>query len=94
MEKFLYRVQCEDSILSIAKRFSQCVFDLISENRLTKDVKAGDVLVITKKNENLYDVKPLEDAKSLSKKYGISVDSLLMKNGGIPYVFFGLEIKI
>ena len=94
MEKFLYRVQCEDSILSIAKRFNQCVFDLISENRLIKEVKAGDVLVITKKKENLYKIKPLEDANSLSKRYGVSVDSLLMKNGGVPYVFFGLEIKI
>lgn len=94
MEKIFYRVKVGDTIFSIAKKFEVCVFDLIFDNNLMSDVSSGDVLLIVKPRCKTYDVMPFDSISSICKKFCISHEELAFKNKFLPYVFYGLKIKI
>lgn len=92
MKKFFYRVKRGDTVISVAEKFSVCVFGLIKDNALVREIRAGDILVVSPP-ENLYTVKPFESAKRVAEKCGLTESELLMNNGGVPYLFYGLKIK-
>ena len=94
MENFFYRVQKGDSLVKISRRFNQSVFSIIKENNLIAEVEEGDVLLITSSNQKLVALTPLDDAYSLSRKHCIPKDTILMQNGGVPYLFYGIEVKV
>ena len=92
MKKIFYRVKSGDTLLSVCEFFSLSIASVIKDNMLESDIEEGDILVITKE-ENLYTVKPLETFYSVSKKVGASEEELRRLNP-IPYLFYGLKIKI
>jgi len=93
MKKFFYRVKTGDSVLSISSRFNLSVRSLILKNNLTCEVEAGDMLCIEVSVDKPYFVNPTDTAKSVAEKFGVSEEELLSKNG-VPYLFYGLTIRI
>ena len=93
MDKFFYRVNDGDSVFSVAERFNVPTSLIIKQNNLMQDIEAGDLLYIESEPCTLYKVKPNDTAKSLSEKFGVSEEELLSKNG-VPYIFYGIKIKI
>jgi spore germination protein YaaH len=94
MEKIFYRVQTGDTVFSIAKKFDACIFDLIFDNNLALEVSAGDVILIHKPDVKTYLVMPFDTISSICEKFCISREELLFKNKFLPYVFYGIKIKI
>ncbi len=92
MEKFFYRVQSEDNVLSICKKFSCSMGKLIFVNQLKSEVSAGDILLI-EREKNIYMVKPTDTIENLSNRFGFSSEYILEKNN-IPYIFCGLIISL
>jgi len=92
MENFFYRVQSGDSVISLSNRFFVPTRDLIEENALKEEIREGDVLYISPK-DNAYPVSPHETAEDLSKKFGKSADEILKENG-VSYLFYGLILRI
>ncbi len=92
MKKFFYRVQEGDSLNLIAQKFNAPIGRLIFNNNLTKEVSAGDIILI-EQAENVYLVKPLDTIESLAKKFNLAPQQILEKNH-LEYIFFGLLIEI
>lgn len=93
MKKIFYRVLKNDGVLSIANKFNMPVSLLIAKNNLKKEVEAGDMLYIESEKDALYTVKPSDTLSSLSEKFNVSQSQILLENG-LPYLFYGLKIKI
>lgn len=93
MKKIFYRVLDGDSIISVSQKFFVPVFDLIYENNLKKELQKGDIIIITRPN-NYYVVKPFDTLESVATKFGLTPEKLSFINGGIPYVFYGLVLKV
>ncbi len=92
MEKFFYRVQKGDTILSLCQKFSCSMGRLIFVNQLKEEVCAGDILLI-EREKNTYMVKPTDTIESIAKKFCLSPEFILQKNN-IPYIFCGLIIAL
>ena len=92
MKNFFYRVQEGDCVISLSNRFCVPTRDLIEENALKGEIREGDVLFITPK-DNAYPVLPHETAKDVSEKFGIPADEVL-KSNGVIYLFYGLVLRI
>ena len=92
MKKIFYRVKRGDTLLSVCEFFNLSVIKAVKDNMLEKDIEEGDMLIIYK-DENLYEVQPLETFSSISKKLCISEEELRRLNP-IPYLFYGLKIVI
>ena len=93
MEKFFYRVKCNDTVSSLSKQFNFPVGLLVCKNNLTKEVEEGDLILIESYKTKLYCVKPLDTAKSVAKKFNLTEKELLEKNM-LSYLFYGLEILV
>ena len=93
MKKFFYRVQKGDSITSLSCKFNECVFKLIKDNNLKKEIESGDLLFIESDANQLYLVKPQDTLLSISKKFNKDQNQILQDND-LPYLFCGLKIKI
>ena len=93
MEKFFYRVNDGDSVFSVAERFNVSVTALIKQNNLSKEIEAGDLLYIETEPCTLYKVRPEDTALSVAKRFGTSEQKILSDNA-VPYVFYGLTIKV
>lgn len=93
MKKFFYRVQKGDSILLLTSKFNACIFKLIENNHLKKEVESGDILFIESEKEQLYLVKPQDTLLSISKKFNKDQNLILQENN-LPYIFCGLKIKV
>ncbi len=94
MKKIFYRVLSTDTLFGVAEKFGVCFSDIVSDNNLTREISAGDILIINKDDCTLYSVKPFDTVKSIAKAFGVTEESILLKNSAIPYVFYGLKIKI
>ena len=92
MKKFFYRVQQGDTLSFISQKFNAPIGRLIHINNLTKDVSAGDIILI-EKVDNVYLVKPLDTLESLSKRFNLSKQEILDKNN-LEYIYCGLLIEI
>ncbi len=93
MKKFCYRVQKDETLLSVSDKFNQSVFSLIKENALERDIEEGDVLVIFRDSCQTYEVLPHETIEIICAKLGVGEERLLSLNGNIDYVFHGLKLK-
>jgi LysM repeat protein len=94
MEKIFYRVKNNQNLLEIANCFNVSVFDLILDNNLVREVEVGDVLIINKTDGLTYTVKPSDTIESIAEKFCTTKEQLLLKNRPLPYVFYGIKIKI
>ena len=92
MEKFFYRVQIGDTVLSICQRFNCSMGKLIFLNQLKGEISAGDILLI-EREQNVYMVKPSDTLEEIANKFCLSPEYILEKNH-IPYIFSGLIISI
>lgn len=93
MKKFFYRVCEQDSIFSVAEKFSVPVTALIKLNNLKEEIAEGDLLYIESEERTLYRVKPFETEKTIGEKFNISPEKILEDNG-VPYLFYGLIITL
>ena len=89
MKKFFYRVKAGDSIISVSKKFGVPTMPLVFDNRLSREIKSGDILLICER-ERVYEVEPLDTLDSISNKLCVPIERLSYLNGGITYVFYGL----
>ena len=92
MKKFFYRVHQEDTLSKISQKFSAPIGRLIFNNNLTREVQAGDIILV-EQSENVYLVKPLDTVIGLAKKFNLTPQEILDKNH-LPYLYSGLLIEI
>lgn len=94
MKKFFYRVQLEDSLLSISAKFCIPAGKIIKENNLDCEISAGDLLYL-ESNDNVktYKVMPFDTLESLAKRFNITEERLLEINC-VPYIFFSQTIMV
>ena len=92
-KKFFYRVLEGDSVLSISKKFSVPVCQIIKQNNLTCEVLSGDILYIEENCGQVYSVKPFDTLLSIAKRFNTPKERLMDKND-IEYVFYGLDILV
>ena len=78
-------------MLSLSNAFNVPTGELIRENNLTAEISEGDVLILSV-SENAYKVKPLESAREIAEKFGLSEQDVLLKNG-FPYLFYGIVVE-
>lgn len=93
MKKFFYRVTEGDGIVSVAERFSASVTKLIKDNNLKREIEAGDMLFIETGGET-YPVEPWDTMRSVARKFGVTEREIAQKNGDVPYIFYGMRIKV
>ena len=93
MEKFFYRVESGDSVLSLSKKFNIPACKLIKDNNLKCEIKRGDLLFIERNSANYYAVKPFDNIEKVAKKFCVSKEKLLLDNA-VNYIFYGLVLKI
>ena len=92
MEKFFYRVQSGDSVLSLCQRFNCSMGKLIFVNQLKMEISAGDILLI-EREKRVYMVKQCDTIEKIAKEFCLSPEQILEKNN-IPYIFYGLVISV
>lgn len=94
MKKIFYRAEEGDGVLSVAQKLDVPVTKLINDNRLTREIEAGDLLYVEKEEGFYYTVKPWDTMESVAAKFKVRERVIWEKNGEIPYLFYGLKIKI
>ena len=93
MEKFFYRVETGDSVLSLSQKFNVPVCKLVEDNNLKSEIKRGELLFIERKTAVYYKVKPFDKVEDIAKKFCVSKERLL-KDNAVNYIFYGLILKI
>ena len=93
MKKILYRVADGDTVLSLAQRFNMPITKIIKDNNLLKEICAGDMLYLEIEENSLYKVQPCDTLCSIAKKFNTTEQKILEDNG-VPYIFYGLIIKV
>ena len=86
----VYRVEKDDSILSIANKFNTTVAKIKQLNNV-ENVVEGERLVIEETGGS-YVVGPFETLESISEKFGVSYEELKKLNG--EAVFLGERIVL
>ena len=92
MKKFFYRVQKGDGVLSLSQKLNLPTLDLIKDNNLNKEIEEGDILFINCP-DNVYFVKPQDTVEGIAEQFSTTSNDILTKNE-IPYIFYGLMIKL
>lgn len=90
-QKFLYRVQKQDTLQSIAHRFNVDMQKIKKDNNVS-EIYEGLVLFINTSNTKTYVVKPLDTLESISKKLNIKKEELIQKNN-IKQIFIGQKLE-
>lgn len=94
MKKFFYRVQKEDTVLSVSEKFSVPFNKIITDNSLKEEVTEGYILYIeADEKKRLYTVSVKDVISDAAELNGKSKEKVLEENG-IPYLFFGLKLYI
>lgn len=93
MEKFFYRVSANETVFSVANKFDLPLCAIIKDNNLKKEIREGDLLYIERAGDIVYKVTPFDTVCSIAQKFGVKEKDILQKNG-VPYIFYGLTIKI
>lgn len=93
MEKFFYRVNSGDGILSLSARFNVPPLTIIKDNNLAREISEGDVLFIRKTAGRTYTAEPFDTLDEVAEKFNIPPDKLAEINGA-EYLFYGLTIVI
>ena len=93
MKKFFYRVNKNDSVISVANTFNLSPTKIIKDNKLCREIEQGDLLFLQKEECMLYKVQPQDTLCSIAKKFNTTEYKILQDNG-IDYIFYGLTIKV
>ncbi len=93
MEKFFYRVQDGDTVLSLATRFNIPPVALIKGNDLKAEIQSGDVLFIVKTDGEVYTAQPFDTIFSVAARFNVPEETLKEENG-VDYLFYGLKVII
>ena len=95
MTKFFYRVQKNECVIDVCKRFNLTISQVVKLNGLKQEISCGDLLYLEREdaNCNLYRVQPFDTPYSLAKKFKTNPEKILEDNG-LEYLFYGLLIKI
>ena len=93
MEKFFYRVIEGDCIAGLALRFGIPQTVIIRDNNLSRDIAAGDILLIRKSSGKTYCAQPFDTIESVAKRFGVDAETLASVNG-VDYLFYGLNLII
>lgn len=90
MERF-YRVQKNDTVLSVSEKFKVPVSKIIKDNELNSEIREGDIIYI-ESGKTAYTVLATDTVESICLKFGVNRDDFVKKNG--EYVFFGETVII
>ena len=95
MAKFFYRVDKDETLISVCNKFNLPPLKIIKLNNLKKEIEQGDLLYVESFPDNaiLYKVQPLDTVEKIARKFGVDKNELLQKNG-VPYIFYGLVLEI
>jgi LysM repeat protein len=93
MKKFFYRVEENESLISVAEKFSIPPSILIKENNLKQEISTGDLLVIPPFCGRVYKVQPQDTLDSISKKFKVEKEKILIDNA-LSYIFYGLNVIV
>ena len=90
MKRF-YRVQKNDTLVSVAGKFALTVTEIIRLNNLTDEIEEGDMLYL-ESSGTVYTVKPQDTLESICEKFSIDKETFIARNGEV--VFFGEQVVI
>ena len=90
MKRF-YRVQKNDTLVSVSKKFGLTVTEIIRLNNLTDEISEGDMLYL-ESSGSVYTVKPEDTIENICQKFGIDKETFIGKNGDV--IFFGEQVVI
>ena len=93
MEKFFYRVSEGESVAVLSARFNLPQTVIIRDNDLSRDIAAGDILLIRKSAGKIYRAQPFDTLKSVAERFNVSAETLADLNG-VDYIFYGLNLII
>lgn len=79
-EHIIYRVEENESIEKIALKLNCPPSVIVSENRLSEEVRAGDLLAVKIGYTELYRIKPEDDIAKLTELSNLSAKQLLEIN--------------
>lgn len=91
MEKIFYRVDKNDTLLTLSNRYKVSPFSIIKDNMLTKEIEEGDLIVI--KKEKAVKISPFYSEEKIFELTKKSKQELLLLNG-IPYFLLNTYIRI
>ena len=92
-KRFIYRVEKDDDLNSIADRFHTTPISIISLNSLAENICEGELLMIEKIDGNEYIVKPGDDFDKLSGFDSEKRREIITKNK-TDVLFVGQKIYI
>ena len=90
-KKFLYRVQKQDTLKSIAIRFDEDIQKIKNDNTI-EDVYEGQILFIDCSKTNIYVVKPLDTLEKIAIKLETTKEELMKKNN-VKQVYIGQKLE-
>lgn len=92
MNKFFYRVQNGDCLLSVCQKFNASVSSIIEENLLEREIEEGDLLLVSA-CDDIYFANVFDSYEVISKKFNVNKLKLTEINK-YPYVFYGLPVLL
>lgn len=93
-KKFIYRVQENDTIISICEKFNTSK-DNILRNNNEIPLYEGEIIEITINDFKIYNVQPTDTIHLISKKFNVSVEEIKQANSlTSDKLFIGQILKI
>lgn len=93
MKGFFYRVQEEDSLFALSRRFGVPPVLLAKENKLNTEIETGDIVWIPPVPERTYRTTVTDTAETLALRFSRSASEILEENG-IDYIFPFLVLSV
>ena len=93
MEKFFYRVEYGDTVLSLSERFNIPPTLIVKLNNLKCEIERGDLLYLECGDYRVYRVKPFERIEYIARNFCTTSEKILADNG-LKYIFYGLTIMV
>ena len=93
-KQFYYRVQEDEAISNICKRFNTCKENIIRNNP-NLELYVGEWIIIKSNEFKTHYVKPMETLLDIAKKFNVSKEKILNDNNlQTEKLFIGQMLKI
>lgn len=92
-DRFIYKTESGDTILSIAERFHASPNALIDINGLSEEPKIGQSLIVEKVKGVFYTVKPTESIETICNYDKLKMNVLKIKNR-TDFIYVGMKIIV